>query len=189
MVKSENVAKKTTVKKTEDSEKIKQPNKYEKLLSKKRKFEETSNGKENKENQASLEEKKAKKPRLDEKSKKGKVQTDNGGGVGDGEMIKKKKFEGKAVSGAKFQNGNGLKKKLADGKKFDGKKNGVKGGSEQAVQLNRQEQKKLKVQRKQKKQGEQFSINVNIKKIWETLRRLNNRLFKKQRTLILIFFC
>lgn len=149
-----------------------QPNKYEKLLSKKRKLDETSQ--ENKENSTpSGGGNKSKKPRLnDEKPTKKKIANGNGNVV-------KKQLDGKKN---KFQqNGDGAKKLAKkfegkDGKKFaiGGKKVIKNGGgaSGENVQLSRKDQKNLKAQRKQKKlTTDHYSLSINIKKIWETLRR------------------
>lgn len=72
----------------------------------------------------------------------------------------------------KVQNGDGGKKKM-DGKKLAVKK-GVKNGTGKASESTpktKKEQKELKTQRKQKKLADNYSLSLNIKKIWETLRK------------------
>ena len=63
---------------------------------------------------------------------------------------------------------NGHEKKKAP---FD-KKNGAKNGkSEEKELLTRKEKKELKEKRRKTKLGTNYDLTVNMKKIWETLRR------------------
>ena len=103
---------------------------------------------------------KAKKPRVDEAQKK---------------PLKKKQNE---TDGKVKKEKNGEKKKAtfsatAAGKKLAVKKNGTGGKkTEQNSQpLTKKEQKDLKIKRKQKKLADNYSLSINIKKIWETLRK------------------
>jgi hypothetical protein len=102
---------------------------------------------------------KAKKPRVDETQKK---------------PLKKKQNE---TDGKVKKEKTGEKKKAtfsaAAGKKLAVKKNGTGGKkTEQNSQpLTKKEQKDLKIKRKQKKLADNYSLSINIKKIWETLRK------------------
>jgi hypothetical protein len=82
-------------------------------------------------------------------------------------------------------NGNGEERKFV--KKFDSKqhktsgdkkfvkkfdnKSGKPNNGKSDTPLSKKDQKELKIQRKQKKLAHNYSVSLNIKKIWETLRR------------------
>ena len=104
----------------------------------------------------------AKKPRLNKENKPFKT-------AKPAQTEKKAPFEKKSLPKKSFNKEKGGNKSKPFVKKQQ-TSNDKKPAAE--VKLSIAEQKELKIKRKKQKLGENYETNVNMKKIWETLRRL-----------------
>ncbi|CAF0964701.1 unnamed protein product [Brachionus calyciflorus] len=159
--KDENAAKTEKVKSKKDSENDtnKKENKYEKLTNKKRKLSETQEtNKENKDEKIKSKKLNLAKNNKEQTEQQVESQNDNK----KAKLNKTIKSKGSIGEKAKFKNGK--TSKFSKDKKGDKK-------AKMSVPSTPAERKELLKKRKQKKLAENYDATVNMKKIWETLRK------------------